>query len=154
MCSRSYVSTTALCREVVWHCTVAVSAWCSMHQLPGCECTMNRSRTPLRHQNGAYMGIYGHMQPYIQVFAYIYKLKTCIYASYCTFICVYLCFIAYIYADVCVYRCILACIWSHPLLITQHYSLGRNSRSKENWQRLKTDLKSYFRPFDYILNAF
>ena len=54
-------------------------AGCSMNQLPGCECTGNRSCAPLGCQNGAYMGIYGHMQPYIQAFGRIYNLKTYIF---------------------------------------------------------------------------
>ena len=38
---------------------------CSEQELHGCECTINWCRTPLGHQNGAYMGIYGYMQLYI-----------------------------------------------------------------------------------------
>ena len=85
---------------------------CSTHQLPGCECTMNWCLAPLRRQNGAYMGIYGYMQPYIQIFRCIEHLKTYIYASCCIFLNGYLLLHACIYVDMCVYRCILACIWS------------------------------------------
>ena len=34
-CQGSLAGSTALCLEVGWRCTIAVSAWCSMHQLPG-----------------------------------------------------------------------------------------------------------------------
>ena len=74
----SCVGTTALWMECRWNCIVAVSAQCSAHQLPGCECSAKRSCTPLGCQNGACMGICGHIQPYIHEFTCIYKLKTCI----------------------------------------------------------------------------
>ena len=32
-----WVGTTALCIEVRWRCTMAIFAWCSVHQLTGCE---------------------------------------------------------------------------------------------------------------------
>ena len=68
------IDTTALWMEVVWRYTAAVSAWCSAHQLPGCECTVKRSRAPLRCQNSAYISIYYHMQIYLQIFLCISKL--------------------------------------------------------------------------------
>ena len=74
ICLGSWVSSTTLCMGVGQYCTIAVTAWCSAHQLPGCECIGNRSCAPLGHQNGQYMGIYGHMQPYIHAFTCIYKL--------------------------------------------------------------------------------
>ena len=70
-----YVGTAAPFREVGWHCTAAVSAGCSVHQLLGCECTGNRSYAPLGRQNSAYIGIYGHIQLYIKVFTCIYKFQ-------------------------------------------------------------------------------
>ena len=79
MCPGSLVGATVLCREVGWHCTVAVSAGCSPHQLPGCKSIGNRSCAPLGHQNSVCIGIYGHMQPYIQAFTCIYKFQTYIY---------------------------------------------------------------------------
>ena len=39
VCPGSWVGATALCREVGWRCTIAMSAGCSVHQLLGCECT-------------------------------------------------------------------------------------------------------------------
>ena len=74
MCLGSWVAATVLCRKVGWCCTIAVSARCSMNQLNGCECAVKRSHAPLRHQNSAYIGIYGHIQPYIHAFTCIYKL--------------------------------------------------------------------------------
>ena len=99
--------------EVEQRSTIAVSAWCSMHQLPGCKCAMKRSHAPLRCQDGAYMSIYGYMQLCIHGFISIYILKTkiCIMLH---LMCIYLWFYAYVYADIYVYRCILACIWSCP----------------------------------------
>ena len=70
LCLGSWVGTTNLRIEVGWLCTIAC---CSMHQPPGCDCNGNRSHVPLGHQNGAYMGIYNHTQPYIHAFAHIYK---------------------------------------------------------------------------------
>ena len=70
-CLGSWIGTTTLFREVGWCCTIAVSAGCSAHQLPGSEFTGNRSCAPLRCQNGAYMGIHGYMQSYIQAFTCI-----------------------------------------------------------------------------------
>ena len=61
ICLGSWDGSTALFMEVRWCCTIAVSAWCSMHQLSGCECTVNRSCTPLRRLNAAYIYIYGHI---------------------------------------------------------------------------------------------
>ena len=75
VCPGSWVGTTTLCIEVEWYCTIAVSAWCSVHQLLGCECTGNRFCIPLGCQNDACMGIYGHIQLYIHAFTCIYELK-------------------------------------------------------------------------------
>ena len=75
-CSGSWVGTTTLYIEVGWYCTIAVSAWCSVHQLPWCECTGNRSHAPFGCQNGAYMGIYApfiYIQPYAAIYTCIYK---------------------------------------------------------------------------------
>ena len=121
ICPGSWASATALCKKVVWCCTIAVSAWCRMHQLPGCECAVKRSCAPLGSQNSAYMNIYSYMQLYIHLNAC--KSFKHIYALYCTRMYIYLCFYAfiyththiYIYVCVCVYRCILAYIWYHPI---------------------------------------
>ena len=48
-CLGSCISATALCMEVGWCCTAAMSAWCSAHQLAGYECTVKRSHTPLKY---------------------------------------------------------------------------------------------------------
>ena len=73
ICQDSWVGATALCMEVGWRCTIALSAWCITHQLSACEYTVMRSFTPLRCQNYVYISIYGHMQPYIHTFKCIYK---------------------------------------------------------------------------------
>ena len=39
--------TTALCMKLGWYCTIAVSAWCSAHQIPRCECAVKVSCKPL-----------------------------------------------------------------------------------------------------------
>ena len=72
-CQASWTATTALCMEVGWHCTIAVSACFSAQQLPRHECAMTRSCTPLKRLNGAYINIYGHMQLYIHAFECIHK---------------------------------------------------------------------------------
>ena len=92
-CLGSWVGTTALYREVGWRCTVSVSDGCSAHQLPGCKCIGNRSHTPLGCQNSTYMGIYGHVQSYIQVFTCMYKLQT------------YICIIMLLWACLFVLKC-------------------------------------------------
>ena len=68
MCQGSWAGATAFYIESGWFYTIAVLAWCSTHQLPGCECTVNVSCTPLRHLNAAYIGIYSYMHPYIHAF--------------------------------------------------------------------------------------
>ena len=47
LCLGGWAGATAFCIEVGWYSTVAVSAWYSVHQLPGCECIGKRSCTPL-----------------------------------------------------------------------------------------------------------
>ena len=117
MCPGSWVGTTTLCIELRWCCTIAVSAWCSAHQLVGCECTGNRSCAPLGCQNGADMSIYGHMQPYIHAFTYTYELKYIyIFIIFRIHKNVYWYLNSSIYRDTCIHRCILACIWSCPAL--------------------------------------
>ena len=37
--------------------------------------------------------------------------------------------------------------------VTQHYSLDRNRPSKLDWQKLNTDIKTYYRPADYVYKA-
>ena len=61
ICQGSWVGATALCIKVGWCCTIAVSAWCSAHQLSWCECTVKRFCAPHMHLNAAYMTIHGHM---------------------------------------------------------------------------------------------
>ena len=103
---RCAVHTPTICREAEWRCTVAMSAGCSVHQLIGCECNRNRSYAPFRRQNSAYMGIYGHIQPYIQLFTCIYKLQTYI----CSILHILACLLylnASIYADIWLINCIL-----------------------------------------------
>ena len=123
----SCIGNTALCREVGWRCTIAVSAWCSTDQLPGYECAMNRSHATLRRQNDVYMGTYIRIKPYIQAFTYTYKLKTYIYIPL-HLLHAYLYLNASIYGDICIYRCILACIWSCHIL-NNPKMLGFNSLS-------------------------
>ena len=57
----SWAGTTAFYIEFAWHCTIAILAWCSVHQLPGCECAVKVSVTPLGHLNAAYIEIYSHI---------------------------------------------------------------------------------------------
>ena len=64
----SWAGTTALHMEVRWHCTIAVSAWCSKHELPACECIVKRSCIPSGRLNAAYICIYGDMQLYVHGF--------------------------------------------------------------------------------------
>ena len=63
----SWAGAIALCVEIGWCCTVAVSA-CSVHQIPGCECTGKRSCIPFPCLIAAYMSEYDHMQPYVYEF--------------------------------------------------------------------------------------
>ena len=100
MFSGSWVGVIALCREVGWHYTEGISAWYSMHQLPGCECTVNRSCTPLRHQNSAYLSIFGYMQEYIQMCECIYNLQI-----YIIYVCIILYIYLYLLKPVCFYVC-------------------------------------------------
>ena len=37
--------------------TVAVSAWCSMHQLPGCKCTGKSLQAPFRYVSGGFWAV-------------------------------------------------------------------------------------------------
>ena len=69
----SWADTTAIHIEIGWCCTVAVSACCSAHQLPGYECAVKRSCAPLGHLKAIYMSIYSYMQPYIHAFEFMYK---------------------------------------------------------------------------------
>ena len=62
MCQGSWAGVTALCMEAEWRCTIAVLAWCSVYQFPGCEYTVKRSQTPLGHLFAEYMSIYSHIQ--------------------------------------------------------------------------------------------
>ena len=100
-CPGSLVGTTALCMVVGWCCAIAVSAWCSTHQLTGCKCTRNRFYAPLGHQNNIYMGIYGYMQPYLYIFTCMYRLQiniciilhllACLFVFECFYILRYIC---------------------------------------------------------------
>ena len=74
---------------VGWCCTIAMSAWCSAHQLPGCGRTWNRFCTPLGCQNGAYMGIHGQMQLYIHTFKCIYEFHSYIYIYHIARVCIF-----------------------------------------------------------------
>ena len=47
MCMGSWVGATAFCMEIKWCSTIAVSAWCSAYQLPGCECAVKPLYIPL-----------------------------------------------------------------------------------------------------------
>ena len=71
--------------EVEWYCTIAMSARCSMHQLPKYLCTLKLLYAPLASVFVAYVGIYGHSQPYIHAVAYIYihVLIVCMEAKGC-----------------------------------------------------------------------
>ena len=90
VCPGRWVGTTTLCMEVGWHCTVAVSAWCSAHQFPGCEYAVKPLSAPLRRIYAAYMGIYGYMQVlYMHSTAYTYCKY--IYALKCTYMHAHLC---------------------------------------------------------------
>ena len=51
----------ALRMEVECHYTIAWSAWCSTHQLPGCNCVGKSSRAPFGCVYTVYMAIYGYM---------------------------------------------------------------------------------------------
>ena len=87
-CLGSWVGAIVLYREAGCRCTISVSAGCSLHQLPGCKCA--GFYAPFEHKNGAYMGIYDHMQLYIHAFTCIYKLKTYMYALFCNYWNIYL----------------------------------------------------------------
>ena len=70
MCLGSWFGATTLCMEVKWCCTIAVSAWCSMNQLPG----INALGIGLMHLLGAkivqicvYMAIFNHIYMHIRV---------------------------------------------------------------------------------------
>ena len=97
---------------VVLH--VAVSAWCSTHQLPGCECAVKVLHALLRYLYIEYMGIYGYIKAYIHVLNSIHKFHIyiiyIIYAPLYTYLHANLYFtFVYIYI-IYIYRCILACI--------------------------------------------
>ena len=102
MCQGSYIGTIMPCREVRQRCTAAVSAGCCAHQFPGCEYTRNRSCAPLKSQNGPYMGMYGHIQPYIQAFTYIYKLKIYICIMFHLLACLSILKCFYIRRNICI----------------------------------------------------
>ena len=106
-CQGSWASTTALYVEVGLHCSIAVSALGSAHQLPGCECTRKRFHTPLKRLNALYISIYGHIQPYIYTIKCIYKLNIYIYIPCYIFLHAFLCIYAPIYVYICMYRCVL-----------------------------------------------
>ena len=61
----SWAGTATLCIEVECRYMVAVSAWYSMHQLPGCKCAVKPLRAPVRCIYTIYMSIYSNMQTYI-----------------------------------------------------------------------------------------
>ena len=99
----SWAGATALYVEVKWHCTIAVSALYSVHQLPGCECAVKMFCKPLKHLYIKYMGIYSYMQPYIHVFNCIYKFKIYIHILlhlflffFCAYRLLYMCMYAFI----------------------------------------------------------
>ena len=118
----SWAGATAFCIDVGWHCTIAISAWCSTHQLPGCECAVKVSQEPLGCLNAACMGIYNHMEPYIHAFKCMYNLK--IY----TYILLHL--LACLFTLLCIYTCICAYIgvfWLTFGLILYHCSPGGES---------------------------
>ena len=72
VCLGSWASATVLCIAVGWCCTIAVPAWCSVHQLPGCEFAVKGSCAPLRKLNAAciyvYMAIYSHIYMHLNVY--------------------------------------------------------------------------------------
>ena len=104
-CQGCYASATAICIEVGRRCTIAMSAQCSAYQLPGCECSVKRSCTPLRCLNAAYMCIYSHMQPYIHAFECIHEFQTyiCIIINLSIWLFMLLCFYVHIYMCIQVY---------------------------------------------------
>ena len=115
-CQGSWVGAAALHVKVGWHCTIAVSALCSVHQLPRCECAVKRSCTPLGHLNTAYMSIYSRIKPYIRALKCIYKLKT--------HICIIMHLSAYLFVLICsnIHICIHVRIFSKPSMrIDYHY---------------------------------
>ena len=60
-----WAGTEALPMEVEYCYTLAVPAWCSVHQLPGCKCTVKPLHALFGFIWAVYMSIYGHMQLYI-----------------------------------------------------------------------------------------
>ena len=61
----SRADAAALCVEVECCYTVAVSAWCSAHQITGCKCTVKLLSPLFGYIYTVYMSICGHMQLYI-----------------------------------------------------------------------------------------
>ena len=56
--------------------TIAVSAWCSTYQLPGCECTVKLLCTPL----GCIHALYIHLPPSVQLhnkFFFRFRFSSC-----------------------------------------------------------------------------
>ena len=97
ICLGSWAYVTVLCIEVAWCSTVDVLAWYSAHQLPGCKCTVKRSHAPFKRLNAAYMCMYGHMQPYVHAFEFIYEFQ------------IYIC----IKKHLIVYLFVLKCFYIH-----------------------------------------
>ena len=89
---------------------VAVSAWCSAHQLPGCECTGKRFCATFGCLIAMYISIYGHMQLYIHTFECKYNLQIYIYIYIYIYICIIMRLFACLFVLICfyigVYRCI------------------------------------------------
>ena len=123
MCQGIWAGASALRVEVGWHCTIAVSAWCSVRQLLGCECTVKKSCTPLRHLN--ICCIYEYIWPYAAIYTYIYvfiyklqiymciiiHLSACLLVLLCSYIrmCLCLCFCVCVCACMCV--CVCMCVY-------------------------------------------
>ena len=99
MWHRSWASITAHCIEVERHYTIAVSAWCSMYQFPGCEYIVQVLCGPLGCTFAVYMGIYNYIQLYIHTSSSIY-----IFLIYkCTFIHFLACLFMYVSSYICIY---------------------------------------------------
>ena len=65
----TWVGAAALHLKVEWLYTIAVLAWCSIHQLSGCNCIVKLHCKAIVHTLGTYKQ---HMWVYMAIYNYTY----------------------------------------------------------------------------------
>ena len=116
----SWAGATYLCIKVGWHSTIALLAWYSIHQLPGCEWAVKRPCTPLRCLNAACISMYSHIQLCIYALKCIYKIQIHIYTLLHLFTCLYVLLFSYIRVHIYIYIYIYMCVFWFTFGLVSH----------------------------------